>query len=113
MCETLACRRPRGAHPHAARRGLRLVRPVEGPIMDSPVHLDAWLESQRARLLDEPPDRSDLTVAAWLKRDIPPRDYLLEGVLSTTSRWIINGETGVGKTLLGLDLALAVAAGAN
>lgn len=59
------------------------------------------------------PSRSNLTVAAWLRRELPPRDYLLGEVLCTTSRWIINGATGVGKTLFALEMAGAIAAGAD
>jgi len=55
--------------------------------------------------------RKDLLLSSWLKRDLPPRDYLLGNVLCTTSRWMIYGETGVGKTLIGLEIAAAVAAG--
>ena len=56
-----------------------------------------------------PPDRSELSVEAWRRRELPERDYLLEGAMCTTSRWIINGETGIGKTLLGLELGFAIA----
>ena len=59
------------------------------------------------------PDRSDLLISTWLQRELPPRDWLLEDMLCTTSRWLVIGGTGVGKTLLGLDLALALASGAN
>ena len=59
----------------------------------------------------EPFDRRGLTVEAWPRRKLPPRDYLLEGVMCTTSRWLIIGETGVGKTLFGLELGFAVAGG--
>ena len=59
----------------------------------------------------EPFDRRGLTVEAWRRRKLPPRDYLLEGVMCTTSRWLIIGETGVGKTLFGLELGFAVAGG--
>jgi hypothetical protein len=55
-------------------------------------------------------DRGQLLLAAWLKRDIPLRDYLLGGVMCTTSRWFVFGETGVGKTLLGMDMGGAIAA---
>jgi RecA-family ATPase len=55
--------------------------------------------------------RSDLLLSSWVERKLPQRDYLLGGVFSTTSRWMIFGETGVGKTLLGTDIAGAVAAG--
>ena len=58
------------------------------------------------------PDRSLLTLSAWLERDIPPRDYLLGGVMCTTSRWFIFGETGIGKTLFGATIGGACAKGA-
>lgn len=58
----------------------------------------------------EPFDRRSLTVEAWPRRKQPPRDYLLEDVMCTTSRWLTIGETGVGKTLFGL-LEFAVAGG--
>jgi AAA domain-containing protein len=56
--------------------------------------------------------RRRLLLSSWMKREIKPRDYVLGSVLCTTSRWLIFGETGVGKTLLGLEIAGAVAAGA-
>ena len=63
---------------------------------------------------DAPPlCRDDLLVSAWLRRELPPRDYLLGDILCTTSRWLIIGETGVGKTLFGLEIAAAIAAGAD
>ena len=43
--------------------------------------------------------------------DPPPRDYLLGSVFCTTSRWLIFGETGVGKSLLAGDMAGAMASG--
>lgn len=58
-------------------------------------------------------NRSDLLASAWLSRNLPARDYLLDGVLSTTSRWWIFGKTGIGKTLFALELAYAIAAGCS
>ena len=55
--------------------------------------------------------RDDLLLSSWLKRELPPRDYLLGDIMSTTSRWIIYGETGVGKTLFGMDMSGAIASG--
>jgi RecA-family ATPase len=55
--------------------------------------------------------RQDLLLSSWLSRDLPLRDYLLGNIFCTTSRWLIFGETGVGKTLLGADLAGAISAG--
>lgn len=60
-----------------------------------------------------PPDRSDFLVTAWRKLNLPPRDYLLQNLMCSTSRWEIIGETGVGKTLFCLELAFAIAMGAN
>jgi hypothetical protein len=57
--------------------------------------------------------RDELLVSAWLKRKLPPRDFLMGDVICTTSRIIVVGETGVGKTLLCLDLAAAMSAGAD
>jgi hypothetical protein len=65
----------------------------------------AWLR------VTEQAKRGALLLSSWLKLDIPPRDFLLGELLSTTSRWIVYGETGVGKTLWALDLAAAIAAG--
>lgn len=55
--------------------------------------------------------RADLLVSAWLDRKLPPRNYLLGEILCTTSRWIIYGETGIGRTLFSVDLAGSVASG--
>jgi hypothetical protein len=57
--------------------------------------------------------RRELTVAAWLNRRLPERDYLIEDLLCTTARWLISGDTGIGKTLFSLELGFAIAAGAN
>jgi RecA-family ATPase len=55
--------------------------------------------------------RRDLLLSTWLSRQLPPRDFLLGNVLCTTSRWLIFGETGVGKTLFAVDLAGSIASG--
>jgi hypothetical protein len=57
--------------------------------------------------------RKALLLSAWLSRELPPRDYLLGNVLCTTSRWIVYGETGVGKTLFAVDVAGAVSSGCS
>ncbi len=57
--------------------------------------------------------RDELLVSAWRKRVLPPRDYLSGEVISTTSRILIVGPTGIGKTLFALDWAAAMAAGAD
>lgn len=55
--------------------------------------------------------RDDLLVSAWLKRQLPLRDYLLGNVFCTTSRWLIFGDTGIGKTLFAMSTAAAMASG--
>ena len=70
-------------------------------------------QHREQKALPPPPDRASLLLTAWLARDIPLRDYLLGGVMCTTSRWFIWGETGIGKTLIGMDMAAAMAAAAN
>jgi RecA-family ATPase len=50
------------------------------------------------------------TVASWLSRDIPSPDFLLGLWLSTSTRALLVGATGLGKTMLGLEIAFAVAA---
>jgi hypothetical protein len=63
-----------------------------------------------------PPPRTDenvLLLSAWVKRELPLRRFLLGNVLCTTSRWIVYGETGVGKTLVAAEIAAVIAAGAD
>jgi hypothetical protein len=55
------------------------------------------------------PSRRELLLSTWLSRELPARDWLFVGLLCTTSRWLTFGETGAGKTLLGLDVAGAAA----
>ena len=98
--------------PKAA--GCRLERRAGAPLMDARGNFGSPEERFRAK--SKPggsPDRSDLLILTWLQRELPPRDWLLENMLCTTSRWLVIGATGVGKTLVGLDLALALASGAN
>ena len=51
-----------------------------------------------------------VTLAEWLERDLPDPDFLLGELLSTTSRVVIVGPTGLGKTMFGLAVAIAIAA---
>jgi len=55
--------------------------------------------------------RHDLLVDAWLTRQLPERDYLLGNTICSTSRWLIFGDTGIGKTLFAMSMAGAIAAG--
>lgn len=51
------------------------------------------------------------TLSWWLERKLPPRDYLMEGWLTTTSRVLLCGPSGVGKTNFNLGLVGSLAAG--
>jgi hypothetical protein len=64
-----------------------------------------------AQAAPAPPDRTKLLLSNWLTLTLPPRDRLLGDVLCTTSRWILIGDTGIGKTLLAMAIAGAVASG--
>jgi hypothetical protein len=52
-----------------------------------------------------------ITLAEWEDRELPMPDFLLGQWLTTTSRVLIVGPTGLGKTNFGLALAFNVAAG--
>jgi hypothetical protein len=54
-----------------------------------------------------------LTIDEWLDRVLPPPDFLMGDWLSTTSRVLLVGATGLGKTNFGLALVMYIAAGAN
>jgi AAA domain len=60
---------------------------------------------------DEPIDHDKLLLSSWLDRVLPERDYLLGNVMCTTSRWFLFGETGIGKTLFGMEVGAAIASG--
>ena len=87
---------------HAFRRerdnggGPRPFAPIEG-------------EDTGAKEPPADPTRKDLLLSAWITRELPLRDYLLGNVFCTTSRWLIFGDTGVGKTLFAGDMAGAMA----
>jgi hypothetical protein len=52
-----------------------------------------------------------ITVPDWLGRKLDPPDFLLGELLSTTSRMVLIAPTGLGKTMVALALAFAVADG--
>lgn len=55
--------------------------------------------------------RDFLGITAWAQRPILPPDRLLGDLVTTTTRTFIVGRTGLGKTLLGLGMAVGMAAG--
>lgn len=52
-----------------------------------------------------------LTPAAWAARDLPPPDFLMGELFSTTSRVLLAADTGLGKSMLALALAVAMSQG--
>lgn len=52
-----------------------------------------------------------LTPAAWAARELPPPDYLMGELFSTTSRVLLAADTGLGKSMLALALAFAMRLG--
>lgn len=52
-----------------------------------------------------------LTIEEWLSRDLPKPDYILGQWLATTTRALLTADTGLGKTILGLQIAMNVSAG--
>ncbi len=52
-----------------------------------------------------------LTLREWAWRDLPPRDFLLGSVFTTTTRAMLSAETGIGKTHLGFAIAFAMGNG--
>jgi hypothetical protein len=70
---------------------------------------EAWLKE---RLREPPPQLADeIAASAWLKRTTMAVDRLLGDVITTTTRAFIVGRTGIGKTLLGIAFAVAMALG--
>jgi hypothetical protein len=52
-----------------------------------------------------------LSLSTWLKREIPPTDWLLGSIFATTTRGMVIGATGLGKTNFLMALMLAMGTG--
>jgi hypothetical protein len=52
-----------------------------------------------------------ITLDDWLKRELPPPDFLLGHWLTTTTRALLFAPTGIGKTLWGVGAAVGASAG--
>jgi RecA-family ATPase len=80
---------------------------------------------RRTRADDEKPLRcagSDLDLvdrhsrfrsADWKDRPVPPREWLVEGLIPHKTVTLFSGDGGTGKSLLSLQLAVAVASGGS
>lgn len=74
-----------------------------------------WLAKQ-AKPIIQPVrdiDLSVLSLSNWLSRDLPEPDFLLGEVLSTTTKAMLVGPSGLGKTMLALGMAMSIAGGRN
>jgi Bifunctional DNA primase/polymerase, N-terminal/AAA domain/Primase C terminal 2 (PriCT-2) len=76
-----------------------------------------WLADQaepgwRAQYADEKQARQPrraFSLAEWLERELPPPDYLLGNLLTTTSRILLYAPTGIGKTMFVMAMSMAAA----
>jgi RecA-family ATPase len=57
--------------------------------------------------------RERLSLASWHSRELPPLDPLLGELVTTTSRIMLVGPTGLGKTSISMALGIAIADGAD
>ncbi|WP_316196855.1 AAA family ATPase [Bradyrhizobium sp. SZCCHNS3053] len=52
-----------------------------------------------------------LTAEEWRKRNLPPPDFVLGSVLTTTTRMLLSAATGLGKSMFAMAIAQHMAAG--
>jgi 5S rRNA maturation endonuclease (ribonuclease M5) len=80
---------------------------------------DVQLDDPQAWLLEHLPPGPEpvpslcgmLSADAWIHRIFPPSEQLLGDLLTTKSRVFMVGYTGLGKTMLGLAMAVGIATG--
>ena len=96
-------------HPHGQIGGGKLKgkaaeRRIENILAELPI--------RRAHEKPDGPDTDPanipLTPAAWMARNLPPPDYLMGDLFSTTARVQISADTGLGKSMLGLAISVAM-----
>jgi RecA-family ATPase len=72
--------------------------------------LQARLEEHRAATARAGDDHS-IRISDFLKLELPPRELIIEPWLPTKGLVMITGKAGIGKTLIGLQLAWAITTG--
>jgi hypothetical protein len=73
--------------------------------------LDRLGTVEKRSAIPMPPDPSTFTAAYWEVRELAKPDFLLGDLLSTTSRTLLIGPTGIGKSNFCLGINYAAAAG--
>jgi hypothetical protein len=73
--------------------------------------LDRLGTVEKGSAIPMPPDPSTFTAAYWEVRELAKPDFLLGDLLSTTSRTLLIGPTGIGKSNFCLGINFAAAAG--
>ena len=71
----------------------------------------SWPEATQAAVVQLSPDPTIFTAPYWATRDLAKPDFLLGDLLSTTSRTLLIGPTGIGKSNFSLAINYAAAAG--
>jgi hypothetical protein len=71
---------------------------------------EGWKQAANGPQAEAPLQTPPLSLADWLARDLPAPDLLLPW-LSTTTRVLMFGPTGTGKTTFGIALGMRAAAG--
>src|SRR5262249_12857696 len=100
----LDCREVRAANGHTGVNGHSNKQP---PLSGQPI---ARAEEPIKFAL---PEVLPLTLADWKARELPEPDPVLGSILSTTTRGLLIGPTGLGKTNFLLAMGMAIADGAD
>jgi hypothetical protein len=84
-----------------------------GPIETARVFRELWAERDQEEAERAIPSRlrAQLSAGTWLSRPMPTVDRLLGDFITTTTRAFLVGRTGLGKTMLGLAIAMGIGFG--
>jgi AAA domain len=93
----------------AATENLRVTEKTVEPGAHKPKRANG--KAADATLAPHIPRDLTLTIDQWLARDLPPPDFLLGDLLSTTTRALFVAPTGTGKTMMMMGLGFGIAAG--
>lgn len=74
--------------------------------------LEKYFNSDQAELEDKPPSIF-INAASFGEKDVPHRNWLINGMIPSYTVTLLSGDGGTGKSLLALQLAIAVAAPEN